>query len=261
MLKNIISWALRNIPRSLLQNLSVGVVKIVDPFYRGSRYKCPISGKTYRKFLPYGRLNPRPNALCPDSLSLERHRLLWLYLKEKTNFFTDSLKMLHVAPESCFKEKFQNLPNLNYTTADLESPWADVKMDLHDVPFEANTFDVVMCNHVMEHVYNDIQCMGEIQRILKPGGWAIIQSPQDLSMENTIEDTTITDPKEREKLFRQHDHFRLYGRDYGERLRKAGFEVTEDHYVKNLPSEKVKYYSLPEEEIIYFCRKPAKKGE
>lgn len=83
-----------------------------------------------------------------------------------------------------------------------------------------------------------------------------MQSPQDLSMEKTIEDTTITDPKERERLFRQHDHFRLYGRDYGERLRKAGFEVTEDQYVQELPPEKVDYYRLPESEIIYFCQKP-----
>ncbi|MFN3316295.1 MAG: class I SAM-dependent methyltransferase, partial [Raineya sp.] len=218
--------------------------------------ECPISGKTYRKFLPYGRIQVRENALCPDSQSLERHRLMWLFLKEKTNFFTASLRVLHIAPEVCFIKKFEKLPNLTeYITADLESPLAKVKMDIHQMPFEDNSFDVVFCNHVMEHVENDIKAMQEIFRVMKPNAWAIIQSPMDMSLEKTYEDKNITSPQDREKAFGQSDHLRMYGKDYAQRLQKAGFEVIEDDFVKNLPPEKVKRYALPPEEIIYWCFK------
>lgn len=222
---------------------------------RGKNVTCPVCEISYCKFLPYGRLNPRSNALCPDSLSLERHRLMWLYLNQETNFFTDDLKVLHIAPEICFLDKFKGMKNLDYTTADLESPLADVKMDVHDIPFEENTFDVVFCNHVMEHVDDDIKSMSEIHRVMKPGGWAIIQSPQDYSRETTLEDPTITDPKERERIYWQSDHVRLYGLDYGKRLERAGFKVTEDKFVMELPKEEVKKYALPANEIIYLCQK------
>ncbi len=222
---------------------------------RGNNVECPICEIKYRKFLPYGRLNPRPNALCPDSLSLERHRLMWLYLKERTSFFNAPHKLLHIAPELCFIDRFKSMENLDYTTADLESPLADVKMDVHDIPFEDNTFDVVFCNHVMEHVEDDIKAMSEIHRVLKKGGWAIIQSPQDYSRSTTLEDPNITDPKEREKVYWQADHVRLYGLDYGQRLQKAGFTVKEDRFVMELPNEMVRRYALPANEIIYFCAK------
>lgn len=254
-MKKIISFVIRKIPRKYLQIVSPLALKVLSFFYRGNNVECPISGRTYRKFLPYGRTNPRPNALCPDSLSLERHRLMWLYLKEKTNFFSDNLKVLHIAPEHCFLKKFESMKNLDYITADIESPLAKVKMDVHDIPFPENTFDVVFCNHVMEHVDDDIKAMSEILRVMKPGGWAIIQSPQDLSRETTLEDPTLKTPEERERVHGQSDHVRTYGKDYPQRLRKAGFQVTEDRYVMELPKEKVERYALPGEEIIYLCRK------
>lgn len=253
-MKKIISFVIRKIPRKYLQIFSPVALKILALFYMGNNVECPISGKTYRKFLPYGRI-PRPNALSPDSLSLERHRLMWLYLKEKTNFFTDRLKVLHIAPEHCFIDRFEKMKNLDYITADIESPLAKVKMDIHDIPFEENTFDVVFCNHVMEHVDSDLRAMQEIYRVMKPGGWAIIQSPIDLSLEKTFEDPTVTSPSERERLFGQNDHVRMYGRDYGQRLQSAGFNVKEDRYVMELDKEKVRRYALPAGEIIYLCKK------
>lgn len=147
------------------------------------------------------------------------------------------------------------MQNIDYTSADLDSPLADVKMDVHEIPFDDNTFDVVFCNHVMEHVDDDIKAMSEIYRVLKPGGWAIIQSPQDYSRETTLEDPTITDPKERERFYWQDDHVRLFGLDYGKRLEKAGFNVKEDRFVMELPKETVRRYALPPNEIIYFCAK------
>jgi SAM-dependent methyltransferase len=190
-------------------------------------------------------------------MSLERHRLIWLYLKEKTNFFTAPIKMLHIAPEYCFIRKFKAMKNLDYTTGDIESPWADVKMDIHHIPFEDNTFDFVMCNHVLEHVDDDILACREILRVLKPGAFAILQSPIEWHRATTYEDKSITDPKEREKHFLQDDHLRIYGRDYGDRLRSAGFIVKEDDFVKSLPAGLAQRYALPTEELIYFCTKPA----
>ena len=255
-MKKIISLIIRKVPRKYLQVMSPLVLKTIGFFYRGHNVTCPIINRSYRKFLPYGRVNPRPNALCPDSLSLERHRLLWLFLKEKTNFFSEKLKVLHIAPEQCFLKKFEGQHGKNYITADIESPLAKVKMDIHDIPFEENTFDVAICNHVMEHVDDDIRAMSEIQRVLKPGGWAIIQVPFFPPLpDKTFEDFSITEPKEREKVFGQDDHVRLYGKDYAERLASAGFKVREDDYVKRISEEKIRKYALPKEEIIYYCVK------
>jgi SAM-dependent methyltransferase len=255
-MKHLISFILRNVPRKYIQLVSGVSLKIIGLFYRGSTVYCPINNKGYRKFLPYGRVNPRPNALCPDTLSLERHRLIWLYLKHKTNFFTSELKMLHVAPEQCFMDHFEAIHGDNYITADIESPLAKVKMDIHDIPFPANTFDVTFCNHVMEHVDDDLKAMSELHRVLKPGGWGIIQVPFFPPLpEETFEDNSITDPKEREKVFGQDDHVRLYGNDYPDRLRKAGFIVKEEDYIHEIPAEWIQKYALPKDEIIYLVRK------
>lgn len=254
-MKDIISWVLRHVPRKYLQLVSHFGVKVLSIFYRGKGVECSVCGSEFRKFLPYGR-SGRDNALCPNCLALERHRLMYLYLQRKTNFFKDNLKLLHVAPEYCFIDRFEKMKNLDYITADIESPLAKVKMDIHQIPFEANTFDVAFCNHVMEHVDDDIKAMSELHRVLKPGGWAIIQSPQDWSRATTYEDPTITDPREREKHFWQDDHLRLFGRDYGQRLEKAGFKVSEDRFVMDaLTSNEVRRFALPANEVIYFCQK------
>ena len=164
--------------------------------------------------------------------------------------------MLHVAPEQCFIDLFRKQKNLDYTTGDLFSPLADVKMDIHDIPFEENTFDVLFCNHVMEHVTDDLQCMKEVYRVIKPGGFAILQVPLNYERATTYEDASITDPKEREKAFGQDDHVREYGLDYGTILRKAGFTVREDKFLTDeLTKEECVRYALPQQEIIYFCTK------
>lgn len=256
-MKKLISWIIRRVPRKYLQIISPLALKVLAIFYRGNKVECPVCGKSFKKFLPYGRgESARENALCPHCLSLERHRLMHLYLKEKTNFFKDQLKVLHIAPEACFIKRFDKMPNLEYITADLESPLAKVKMDVHDIPFDAGTFDVAFCNHVMEHVDDDIKAMSEIHRVLKPGGWAIIQVPfMAEGLELTYEDATITSPNERFKAFGQEDHVRMYGTDYGLRLQQGGFEVVEDDYVMHLDKALVEKYALPAKEIVYLCKK------
>ena len=256
-MKQAVSFALRHIPRKYLQLINAPLMRIAGVFLRGNNVTCPIINRSYRKFLPYGRLNPRENALCPDSLSLERHRLLWLYLNDQTNFFTSKLRFLHVAPEQCFMKKFENQHGEGYITADIESPLAKVKMDIHEIPFEDNSFDAVMCNHVMEHVDDDRKAMGEIFRVLKPGGWAIMQVPFFSPVQpDTFENPSITDPREREKAYGQNDHVRLYGWDYPDRIRSVGFDVREDHYAEELGEEAIRKYALPPKEIIYFNKKP-----
>jgi len=256
-MKSIISLVLRYIPRPYLQLVGHWAARGLSIFYIGNKVECPVCNSKYRKFLPYGRnTSSRENALCPSCLSLERHRLMALYMKRKTNFYTAKLKVLHVAPEYCFIDRFEQMQNLDYITADIESPLAKVKMDIHQIPFPENTFDVAICNHVMEHVDDYILAMSELHRVLKPGGWALIQSPQDMKYEVTYEDPTITDPKEREIHFLQNDHLRLFGRNYGKELEKGGFKVTEDRFVMDeLSPAEVKKYSLPGEEIVYFCQK------
>jgi len=256
-MNRLISFVLKLIPRHYLHQFAHWYLILISPFYRGNKFEDPITGKTYRKLLPYGRVNSRPNALAPHSLSLERHRLLWLYLKEKTNFFTNNLKFLHLAPEYCFLKRFKKLKNIDYTSGDLNSPWADIMMDVHDIPFKANTFDVIIGNHLLEHVDDDLKVMQEFYRVMKPNGWGIFMVPLDTNRATTYEDPTITDPKEREKHFWQADHVRLYGLDYPQRLRKAGFTVIEDDFVKKLKPSLVERYCLPSNEVIYFCQKPS----
>ncbi|OUV75863.1 MAG: SAM-dependent methyltransferase [Flavobacteriales bacterium TMED123] len=254
-MKLLISLATRLIPRHYLQHVSHFFLRIFSLFLRGNQFEDPINRKTYRRLLPYGRLKSRENALAPDSMSLERHRLMWLYMKEKTNFFSDKLKFLHIAPEYCFIKLFKEMKNLDYTTGDLISPWADVKMDVHDIPFEENTFDVVICNHVLEHVQDDNKVMREFYRVMKKGGWGIFQVPLDNNNPRTAEDPSVTDPKERERLYGQDDHVRQYGQDYGDRLAAAGFSVRADDFVKTLDPALVERYALPKGELIYFCQK------
>ncbi|NDD48090.1 MAG: SAM-dependent methyltransferase [Flavobacteriia bacterium] len=252
----MIRWALKYIPRPWLIRMSA-LVRVLGPLlYAGTRFTDPIDGRSYRKFLPYGyggRL--RENALSPGTNSLERHRLLYLYLQRYTEFFTVPLSVLHIAPEQCFLQRFKAQPNLQVLTADIESPLADMHFDLHQIPLEDNRFDVIFCNHVLEHVTDDAQCLRELYRVMKPGGWGIFQVPWVPGIQVTDEDPSITDPAERERRFLQYDHVRLYGEDYPDRLAAAGFTVEKVELYKTLPQAEVERYRLPSDEPLYVCRK------
>jgi len=256
-MKSLISLALRYVPRKYLQLFSHWIARFLSVFYLGNKVSCNVCGHHYRKFLPYGR-KARSNALCPHCLSLERHRLMWLFLNDSTNFFKDELKILHIAPELCFIKRFEAIHGDNYITADIESPLAKVKLDVLEMPFAEGEYDVVFCNHVMEHVSDDLQAMREICRVLKPGGWGIIQIPLFYPLaEVTYEDSSIVDPSAREKAFGQDDHVRLYGKDYISRLQSAGFDAKEVWLVKEMPEVEVKRLALPTDEPIFYVEKPA----
>ena len=252
---SVIKYILNTIPRPYLIKMSYWVRPFLALYLRGKKYEDPIDGKTFRKFLPYGYGSPRANVLSPSTLSLERHRLLWLYLTRETDFFSKPLKVLHVAPEQAFYKRFKNQKNLTYITTDLYSPLADVKADLCALPFEDDSLDVIFCNHVLEHIPDDTQAMCELYRVMKKGGWGIFQVPQDINRAHTFEDDTITDPAERTRIFGQYDHVRVYGLDYFDRLRQVGFEVEEIVYSTHFTAEEIERYRIVPQEILPLCKK------
>ena len=277
-MKKLFKLILNTIPRPLLIRLSYVARPVLAFALKGSTFVDPIDGKSFKMFLPYGYGTQRNNVLSPSTLSLERHRLLWLYLNEQTDFFqselvsdslitnikriklrdaklNSALKVLHFAPEQAFYKLFRNQKNLDYTTTDLFSPLADVKADICNLPFKDNQYDVILCNHVLEHIPDDTKAMQELYRVLKPGGMAILQIPQDLSRATTFADNTITDQKERAKIFGQYDHVRIYGRDYFDKLRSIGFKVIEEDYTNKIAPELVEKYCLAKGEIIPVCFK------
>jgi len=253
--KKVISLLIRYIPRKYLLRISGIGMRLVGLFYAGNKVKCPVCIHSYRSFLPYGRINPRPNALCPSCLSLERHRLIWLYLQERTNFFSGPLDVLHVAPEQCFLKPFEKMHGARYITGDIESPLAKVKMDIHHMPFADRSFDVVLCNHVLEHVADDIRAMSEIHRVLKPGGFAILQVPFFSPVPDvTVEDSTVTSPREREKYFGQDDHVRKFGKDYPQRINRSGLEAKPDPFAQELPD--AEHFGISRGEVVYKAIRP-----
>lgn len=251
-MKGLIKWTLNHMPRTLIQRIAGWLLPLVGLFYRGRRYHCPLCGRSFRRLLPYGYVTPRPNALCPHCLSLERHRLLWLYLKRETTLFSELPHLLHIAPEVCLMRHLKphyKAHRERYQTADLESPLADLHFDIQQIPLADESVDVVICNHLMEHVADDRQAMRELHRILRRGGWAVLLSPVELDRTTTFEDDTITDPAERTRIFGQYDHRRIYGNDFTERLREAGFTAEDIDYAAALTGEERSKFALPNDHI------------
>jgi predicted SAM-dependent methyltransferase len=255
-MQGFFSWVLNKFPRPWLIRLSYWVRPIIAFALQGNTFEDPIDGRKFKKMLPYGYAKTRENVLSPSTLSLERHRLLWLWLQRETDFFNRPQKLLHFAPEQAFYKRFKKMKNLNYTTTDIESPLAMVKADICDLPFEDNSFDTIFCNHVLEHISDDRKAMKEIFRVLKPNGMAVLQIPQDLNREITFEDNSITDPAERTKIFGQYDHVRVYGKDYFDTLRSIGFKVKSIDYTQQLSEEEVTRFCLAKGELLPVCFKP-----
>ncbi|HEY5531326.1 MAG TPA: methyltransferase domain-containing protein [Candidatus Anoxymicrobiaceae bacterium] len=244
----------RIVPARLIPLLLTAYGRLNALLYRGNALTCPCCGGRFRRFKAYGAVK-RPNSMCPRCRSFERHRLIWLFLEQKTGFFTDELKVLHFAPEFWFRRIFGRLPRMTYVTVDLRSPLADLKADITDVPCDSEEFDVILCVHVLEHVQDETRAVSEVLRILKPGGWAIISVPVDAGRETTYEVETSSGA-ERLKAYGKTDHVRVYGRDFQERLESAGFIVTREDYAAELGPDAVRKYALNPSSSIYLCTKP-----
>jgi len=235
----------------------------------GLRYKCPMCGSYLKKLKPFGLKIPvlneknvigggyRLNTKCPVCYSTDRERLLYLYLSKK-KFFTSVAKVLHVAPESELSRIIKMYPNINYLTADISANDVMVKMDITQIQYPADTFDVIICNHVLEHIVDDRKAMSELYRVMKPGGWGILQVPISLSLDKTYEDVSITNPSKREQIFGQSDHVRIYAIDYLDRLKEVGFEISIFDWLEEdkLFCGKDNKYALLQFEKIFVVKKP-----
>ncbi len=228
--------------------------------HRGTGVACPVCGHRFSGFLEH---RGHPDVRCPRCGSMERHRLLWLWLRAETDFFDAPLRVLHFAPEFGFQRRFSRMENLDYRTADLTSGLADEHFDITSIPHPDASFDVVLCNHVLEHVPDDRTAMTELRRILRPGGWAVVMCPIAAGLETTFEDPSIASPDERLESYGQEDHARLYGADYAGRLRAAGFEVEVVDYLGRLPASAVSLHKLRQhhrrftDDLIHVARVPA----
>ena len=248
-------YILKFLPRKFLIKYSFLITPILRIIFRGKKYTDPIDDSNYSKFLSYGYKTVRKNALCPGTLSLERHRLLWLYLDKETNFLSSNLKVLHVAPEQVFYKKFKKLKNWEYLTFDLNSPIADIKGDLISTNFKDEYFDLIICNHVLEHIEDDKSALDEMYRILKYNGISILQVPINVKRENTFEDLSIKSKIQREKYFGQYDHVREYGLDFKDRVEQAGFKVEMINYSKKISQDLVIKYGLMKDDLIPIGKK------
>ncbi len=188
--------------------------------HRGDSVACPCCGESFSVFARQKEANRE----CWMCSSLERHRLLWLYLQEHPEMIRPGLRVLHVAPEPALQRRFERLPDVRYVAGDVDQRFGPVRVDVTGIEFPDDSFDVVLCNHVLEHVPDDRRALRELRRVLAPGGWASLCVPVLNAPPVTDEDPEITDPRERERRFGQHDHVRRYGQDYVDRLSDAGFE-------------------------------------
>lgn len=225
--------------------------------YRGTGRECPCCGGNFRSFKNFGVTSARVGARCPQCGALERQRLLVLFLRDQVELGTTPLRILHVAPETVLATYFAQFPAIERVTLDSEMHGVQVQADLQALPFPDAHFDAVICNHVLEHIPDDLLAMREIYRVMKPNGWAILQVPQDFSRATTYEDPTVIGREERLRAFGQEDHVRVYGRDYPERLRKAGFQVEQIPYPEQLGTASIERYGLRASEPVYWCHKPA----
>ena len=243
----------------MLKKVLQYALKRIEPFvYAGNKVYCPICEGSFSTFLPSGTIK-RHNALCPSCRSLERQRLVWLYMQER-KLLNGPVRLLHVAPETGLFTAFSRREGLEYHPVDkFDKGYRYAKgtrnVDILETGYPDNHFDAILCMHVLEHIPDDAKAMRELYRILKPGGWAILMVPIDKNREKTFEDFSVTDPEERERLFGQRDHVRWYGLDYADRLRQAGFQVSVDAYYDTFSPADFQRYGLNTQDDVYCCRK------
>lgn len=238
--------------RRKVTDLQRRIVNRLDP----KRYvECPCCGELATSFLPHG-VKRRENARCPKCGSVERHRLQWLYLRDRTNLFKDQVKVLHFAPEVALQKRLKALPKVTYHGADLSSKRADEHFDICAIPHPDDTFDVILCSHVIEHVPDDRKAMAELYRVMKPGGWGLIEVPFDAKRSETLEDPNITTDEERVRVYGNKGHLRLYGLDFPDRLRAVGFVVTVHRYSRELGPEAIAKHRLLRDGRITIASKP-----
>lgn len=266
-MKNVILTFMRALVSKVLRAKLRALFGMI--YYFGFKYKCPFCRAHLRKFLPtgfsYSVLNEREvvgggyrtTGFCPVCGSKDRDRLVYLFLQQKTDLFKSPQELLHIAPEVVISNKIWKYPSIKYLTADLNLNNSKIRMDITNIQFSENTFDSIICNHVLEHISEDTKAMSELYRVLRQKGWAILQVPISLSLDRTYEDYSIVSASDREKAFGQTDHVRIYAKDYKDRLEQVGFSVNIFRWITeadNFGGYENKF-GLNKEEYIYFVTK------
>lgn len=246
----------------------LGLLKLLVPaalkervrlyFMRGDKVLCPLCGQGAIAYLPAGT-PPRPHALCAFCGSLERGRMLWLHL-QRAGLLRPGVRVLHVAPEKGLRQRIAGMPGIRYVGGDKHEPGyaypaGTMDLDITAMPFEDGSFDLIICSHVLEHVPDDRRAMRELHRVSAPGGTVLLLVPQDMERERTFEDPGVTDPRDRLRLFGQSDHVRIYGRDFGLRLREEGLSAEPLFPAKAMDATERFRYGLRADEPVYVVRR------
>jgi SAM-dependent methyltransferase len=239
------------LPSRFKQSLRGAFLSISALVNVGSRVECPVCERHFRKFARFHG----ENVQCPGCGSLMRHRALLLYLRDVLRLLETQIDLLHVGPAEGMRRRLSALDSIRYLSVDIDPAVADLQADVTDLQFADNSFDFALCVHVLEHVADDRKAASELFRVLRPGGSALIQVPPS-RLEVTYEDPSVTDPAERERVFGQHDHVRICGADYTDRLAEPGFRVELVDYVAQLEHQAGTRYGLRSGEPFYLCIKP-----
>jgi SAM-dependent methyltransferase len=221
--------------------------------YGGRRLVCPCCGGHARKLMPYGAPR-RPNRACPYCGSLQRHRVLALYLRRVLAIDTTPSRILHIAPERAVMPVLRGSPSRVYATVDLSAPNAAIRAELGRLPFRDGAFDVVVCSHVLEHIDDDRAAMQELARVVASSGQVLVMVPVDRSLSATFEDPTIVTREARQQAYGHPEHVRYYGPDVADRLRTAGFAVDEVDMTDVLTADEAARAVVGRGEIVYVCR-------
>jgi SAM-dependent methyltransferase len=236
---------------------------------RGNRRKCYVCGATFDHFLPYreGRRSPftrllgcvgsdTENFYCPACECFDRERHLFMYF-DKLGLW-DAIKggrVLHVAPEAKLAERIAASEPAEYVKGDIAPGPDRIKLDVTAIAFPDEYFDLVICNHVLEHVPDDGRAMAELFRVLKPGGRAVLQTPFSPVLAHTFQDPGIDTDEKRCLFYGQEDHVRLYGQDLFEKLKGAGFSVALGRHAELFRPEEASYYGVnPAEDLLLLRR-------
>lgn len=236
---------------------------------KGTRHQCPYCHRPLSKFMPAGldvpvlkRLNVvggglRENVKCFVCGSIDRERLIYLYLKRHSSLLEVGGDVLHVSPEAVLMQTLLKNNKVNYVRSNIKASRADLIFDVTQIPLKDDAFDVIIMNHVLEHVDDDIAAMKEVYRVMRQGGFGIFQVPISFELESTLENDDVTTDEQRLATYGQEDHVRLYGLDYISRLESVGFKVKQFDWKtdpKLYPNRHNKY-GLIDNEKLFVCSK------
>jgi predicted SAM-dependent methyltransferase len=242
------------VPAPLTHRLAPALRRRVDIVrHRGRAVGCPLCGSRFDRFKEAWN---RPNALCWRCGSHERHRAQWLLFTRRPQLLAAPRSLLHFAPEWTMRERIAPIAaerGIRYLTADLDPAGVDLQVDLMALDLPDDSFEAVMCSHVLEHVPDDAAAMRELRRVTASGGWCLVMVPLDVTRTETYEDPSVVTPEDRRREFLQDDHVRLYAPDISGRLERAGFEV-EIVRPADLGPRAVQRAGLLEADWIFLCR-------